>query len=1455
MSTINWNLIRIHHRSQQNAFEELCAQLLHIEDVPVGSSFTRVGTNDGGVEAYWTLPNGMEWAIQAKLFTSTIDWRQVDESVSRALATHPRLGRYTLCLPKNLSDARSDPKSSRRGGTEASKWNERRAAYISKAAGAGKSVDFDLWDDTELTLRLSAASNKGRVTYWFDAIHFTPDWFSEQFEVAKSIARDRYTPGLSIDTLLSDTLDALAQNSSFRERVFSLYRGIRKALQGSSRRAGSGEYEANEIDTIVSSASQILSTLEDLDRDPLAIIDWGSVRVKSGIISEALRSIRNALSRDEPNYYKDYRSEHSELRHLVSETENVIHRLQSLSHGDASAANATRHLCVVGEGGSGKTHSFCDAVARAVAAKVPAVVFFGERFRSDKRPIWQVLADQLSVKATKDELLGALDAAGEAAGTRAMLFVDALNETRDDAYWKTELADLLMSASRYANVAVAVSVRDTHIRTIVDPQGARIQPTVEHPGFRGNELEAQTLYFRTYNLASPSTPLLVPEFSNPLFLKLFCEGLEKRNLREVPRGIHGITSVFDNYLRVVEERIAERRGEDARDRNVARAVDAFVRALAERNARSLGLQEAKAIFKGYETRDLGHHKSILTLLLDEGALTEVPSEGDVAIRFTYERFADHLRARYVLDRIEAFQETTARESALRELLAGNSWDLIDALLIQIPERFGQECADLAPDIDVHYYWSASLVAMPRREPSAITDYTEDEVRKRFRVGLLSVREMDALIIMAVSSNGRLGVDWLHNELKNLSLPSRDRMWTLPLNFMDAASAAPMRIIHWALEETGGSDHSSAMQVATVLGWFFTASNRLIRDRATKALVNILGLNPGIMGDLVIAFAGCNDPYVLERILAAIYGSVLRGISARHLREVASIVANIIFIQAAPPVHLLIRDYARCILDQALSRDCLDAGIDVKTARPPYRSAPPAFPEHSSLNADHYDPDRPWGLSAVQSSLSSHGDFSRYILHTDFASGFHWIDVPLNEPLPLTRRAAERQFEEALSEEEYSAFLVAQKAAFLPYLEALQGKSSKSSKRDPLAQFLEKLNRKQRALYRLRERATHNLPEFDLRRAADWIYERVLSMGYDAEALDEYERVARFDRGSRGEEHRERIGKKYQWIAYAELLARLADNYHVRPDDSSGYETPVNLGVRDIDPSSLIQNTKSVQYEQHDINWWAPEAYSPWDRPLDYNAWVRAADYPDLSNNIFVYNSHQEWVTLLGNYSWYKPGSRLRGKWDEPTPRYVGNVVAYLLPADRVDQAFTFLRHRDLRRIRLEDMPQIYRLFIGEYANSPASSEYFRHRKLAPYSSQAPVTDLLVPAAAYISQEHAPDFSNDEAWTIAVPSDVIIRELDLKFSPESGWRSSAGDILAFDPSVNDPGAQAVLIRKDALARLMEGGRWNVIWIINGEKQIVGGRTMGRPTGSLEIQGVYRLTNDFRLEGGSTRRRCE
>src|SRR5258708_16283379 len=103
---------------QRAAFEMLVCHLARRDPPTPKAAFRRIegSGGDGGVEAYWLLPDGAEIGYQAKFFVRAgdIKWEQVNSSVLTAITQHPSLSKFIVAFPCDLTD-RTD--ATKRGTT------------------------------------------------------------------------------------------------------------------------------------------------------------------------------------------------------------------------------------------------------------------------------------------------------------------------------------------------------------------------------------------------------------------------------------------------------------------------------------------------------------------------------------------------------------------------------------------------------------------------------------------------------------------------------------------------------------------------------------------------------------------------------------------------------------------------------------------------------------------------------------------------------------------------------------------------------------------------------------------------------------------------------------------------------------------------------------------------------------------------------------------------------------------------------------------------------------------------------------------------------------------------------------------------------------------------------------------------------------------------------------------
>ena len=108
MTVIDFAKIRSTPRSRNDSFEALAVQLFRVSFQPsAGSVFLslRGDGGDGGVEAYYRMPDGRVAGVQAKYLFQLGDaeLRQIDDSLTTAVKNHPSLSDYWVYIPFDLT--------------------------------------------------------------------------------------------------------------------------------------------------------------------------------------------------------------------------------------------------------------------------------------------------------------------------------------------------------------------------------------------------------------------------------------------------------------------------------------------------------------------------------------------------------------------------------------------------------------------------------------------------------------------------------------------------------------------------------------------------------------------------------------------------------------------------------------------------------------------------------------------------------------------------------------------------------------------------------------------------------------------------------------------------------------------------------------------------------------------------------------------------------------------------------------------------------------------------------------------------------------------------------------------------------------------------------------------------------------------------------------------------------
>ena len=1526
---VDFRAIRPIRGTQHNGFEELCCQLAGAESVP-GAQFVRNGTPDGGVECYWTRLDGTEWGFQAKYHfdIGSSQWVQMDHSVERALSTHPRLTRFTFCLPINLPDARDPKQKSLRKW-----WQERVLKWTQAAAARGLVVEFDLWDETQLLSRLGRAEHAGRRWFWFRAAELSPEWVRDHVNEALAGAGPRYTPEAHVELPLALRLDILGHAPAFRERLLRLVAALGDAAPGVSGRASPPESDVGG--GMFAGADELRAALDGLCHDPPSAPRQPIERLLRDCLQTARRAFTEArLGRpgSGPSEYDRYRAE----RYM-----SVLDDVQELH--DAGLDLATRPaLLVTGDAGAGKSHLLCDAAARRAQAGEATLVLLGQQFGGGD--VWdQLIRRGLRLDCTREELLGALGSAAEACGGRALILIDAINEATE-IDWLDELPRILEVVARYPRVGLAVTCRTGHAGLLVrgDLVPGRMGRT-EHAGFEGRAFDAVAAFCRHYGIETLNAPPLAPEFLNPLFLKLYCAGLSGRRLTRPPLGHCGLQAVFGFLLDAVNERLGRRQvlDFDAAARPVHRAVEAVADAMLAAGLDRLPRNAAAEVLEKILPSRGGHSRSLLWHLLAEGVLADDVFRGQGqdesarVVRFAYERQADFALVSRLLDRhLDPAEPAAAFASGP---LAG--WfgaergatlrrRFLPALVTLVAERTGRELNQLVPHAAG---WNAlvraELEALPLRASEHVTPEAVARIDLRLADGphgSANASVVDAVydrVLQLVASPGHpLNADWLHARLLGMAMPDRDRDWSIYLHRAWESGGAEGRtalgrLLGWAWpadaedrDPAAGYDEEVVRLAAVALAWCLTTPHRFVRDRATKALVALLRSRLDVLGRVVEAFRAVDDLYLLERLYAACYGCALRSSDAPAVGRLAQRVFDAVFAGGSPPANVLLRDHARGVVECALHLGCRIAG-DVALARPPYRGDPPPgdAPAWEELDCRGREP----GYYSLLSSLApGEGDFARYILASDsVVRGLQaWTDRP--DPFAELRRldTARVDLPPDLAARWWAARFPNFSGLWLrvgappdgqddpdaddelppppaddddDQVVARFAESLPPHERDAFGRYLEAEDAYERERRAVGEARPDLIMDRDF--PCRWIFGRVLELGWTPERFAEFDGEA--DAGHfRDARKPERVGKKYQWLAYHELAAWVFDRRPLKHDASDGttrYEGPWQEGFRQIDPSCLLA-APAPDWDGRAC-WWAPlpDPLGPAEGMTD-EEWVRdLASVPDAAQVLSVCGPDgRDWLGLRASVGWEQTAgdrARLRRRSRREVSFTVASVV---VRAGNLDRFSTGMATRDWTGMDA-DAVDVCEQFLGEYGWAPSFGAFAQDAAseleagVGENSLVGRVSGVDVPAVPtamrYLGGANGYDCSHADSSAPGgyMPSVWLARRLGLRWAGRRfDFAGPDGLVAAFDPSHTTAGPVGLLADRRSLVALLDRAGLALVWLVVGEKHILDldlamrgdtSRLVFRCRYSLGGDGVIRLlgrrstllsqSEDVELEPGS------
>ncbi|MCK5030783.1 MAG: hypothetical protein KAR64_04895, partial [Thermoplasmatales archaeon] len=532
--------------------------------------------------------------------------------------------------------------------------------------------------------------------------------------------------------------------------------------------------------------------------------------------------------------------------------------------------------------------------------------------------------------------------------------------------------------------------------------------------------------------------------------------------------------------------------------------------------------------------------------------------------------------------------------------------------------------------------------------------------------------LNAFLSVAPIPNHPFNAERLHQYLSNFSMPKRDSWWSTFLHYQNSEQGALDRILQWSWsdQERKHINDESIFLTSIALAWFLTTPDRFVRDKATKGLVCLLQNRIHLLPKLLEKYKDINDPYVAERLYAVSYGCVLRNQEdKKSLKVLAEWIYKNIFKDNNPPAHILLRDYARGVIEIALKKG-VGLKINESNINPPYKSEwTKIIPSEKELKKKYYPEDffkentKERGFLDIWSSVMHNygpmGDFGNYVINSHL---HFWSGRQLKHPEPNRKKILEK-FKKQLTSKQKELLEKATNPFFGIDLSELykhikiadysnEGKlrgektkqkenEDKKEQKKAFSEFENSLSKTKKIYFKkeinpfLDDRGSINDPfdNFNTGLAQRWIFNRVVKLGYDPKIHGKFDENVNTYVSDRRDHKAERIGKKYQWIAYHEFMALVSDHFEFKGDSWSNskenYKGTWHPHIRDIDISFILQNDEYITNSATFSQWKTSYGnYDAWEKKKSDVNWIKTnSDLPNPKNIIHIIDDNKKGICL------------------------------------------------------------------------------------------------------------------------------------------------------------------------------------------------------------------------------------
>lgn len=1248
-------------------------------------------------------------------------------------------------------------------------------------AANSKNVKLEWQVPSHIEYQLSLPKNHWIFNLFFEVNSLSPDFFQKQVEKSVKNLGPRFQKEKNVGLPIASTFDILSKNETYIKQIKKVIADwVKEPIYFTHCRGTKYDYLETEYEQLQNDIADWSINLTLSKTEPIIFDDYlnrvNEFQNKTSQIAEDIINT-NGWSKRDNLYY--------EIRKVSSSIEEFISDVKSLKFGLCN----NPILIIQGEAGCGKSHLMGDIASNRIKSNLPTLLLLGTNFRKPTT-IEDNIITHLGLSCSFKQLLNDLNQLGLSMGTRVLILIDAINEGLGAELWRDQIAGFIAQISKYPAIALTLTIRSTYFNDIIPKHWGDFDcPTIiTHKGFAGNEYEALRLFCDYYNLELPSFPILNPEYANPLFLHLLCSHIKQNHERTFPQGFDSIESIYSSFKKDLDVRL-ERKNKSYKNRHIAsKAIDFIAQELLSSKYEQI---ECSSLYAKFD-KEFPLHQNLLTDLIEEGVLIKTinPYSYDhrELVMFAYQRLGDFFMADILLRQYNTFEELVqgfSTNNKLIDIKENYHWKnegITDALSILIPEKYGVEFIELSnlfktdnnnPGYLQRWFAENLLSNIKWRNPKSIH---VDKITKWLNNNQNAYDDDQYLLMLTevcTIPNHPFNSNRLSDILKQHTMAERD-------SFLQ----------HFLYNYTGYDDNNYAYPIQRLIDWIDN------------------GINIDSVDEETIFLAAQTLVWCLSSTKISLRDKTSKSL-VRLLEHNTPILLRILTtFNDVDDLYILERLYAiayGCALRTQKKEDVLLIGRTIfdyvfKDGNPP---------PHILL--------RDYARNTVEYAVIQGLEIDVNLIRPPYRSEFNFT--------PLTNE----QLDDKYKLQGDSGNWYKQNWGVTAIMSSMvtndgnrfYGDFGRYVFQNSLEYFIlpEKYN-------------VHILSNI----AVEWIFEKYgysveLHNGFDQLVGNLYGRI-----NNRSTNHVERIGKKYQWIALYEMVARVSDNFlyldrWCNNKTPTQYPGPWQNYLRNFDPVYLKKDSLSEKpLTVNKKDWWSNANYDNWEVPD--SEWVMSTDdlVPPESIIQKVDDEGSQWLCLSSDNNWIEP-KEIRLNLNDVKRKNVAYLIqSFIVREVDKNQLLNDLKNRTLfGRWLPEYRDGCTYIFHKEKYWSPACSNDNCDEQQIWEDVEGSSVKVIVPIETGKSHiDHDKSGANE---SYLMPIEPIFSGMDMRYSSIDGDMEDKDGKAIF---TNKDSRQCLIRQKDFISYLHAKGL-AIIWTFLGEKIADGGTLFKVPCGIYYLEG--------------------